>query len=309
MNANRRLSGYALPLLAAFTLAACKPEPPGPVRYRDEVFNAVEITKDVPYGRAVGLDGDSADLLLDLYQAKADTAQARAALIYIHGGSFTDGGKAEGNTPDVCKSLARRGYVVASVNYRLGIEEPLTQAHQLEALYRAVQDARTALRFARAQAEAARIDPDRIILGGSSAGAITAVHAACWDSDELDGIDIARWGGLDAGSLPGFSSEAAGVYSIAGALGDLSWMEADDPPLICIHSRQDAVVPYDSGPDPSGFTTLYGGKALYGRAKSLGIPAALKSYRNVAHGDELNDPWTEESLAALAEFFYEEIAR
>jgi Carboxylesterase family len=81
------------------------------------VFSAVNVARDLTYGSAPDAQGNPVQLKLDLYQPAGDTAAERPALIWVHGGGFTAGDKSSGATQ--ASFFARRGYVAASINYRL----------------------------------------------------------------------------------------------------------------------------------------------------------------------------------------------
>ena len=88
------------------------------------------------------------------------SATGTGLLVYYHGGGWVIGNV---NTHDnVCRSLAARsGHAVLSVDYRLAPEHPFPAA---------VEDALCALRWAHENASDLGIDPDRIAVGGDSAG-------------------------------------------------------------------------------------------------------------------------------------------
>ena len=62
-------------------------------------------------------------LLMDLYTPKGDTEKKRAAVIVSHGGAFVAGAKddTDQQTVTYCDSLAARGFVAASIEYRMGV--------------------------------------------------------------------------------------------------------------------------------------------------------------------------------------------
>ncbi|MGH8170486.1 MAG: alpha/beta fold hydrolase [Steroidobacteraceae bacterium] len=111
-------------------------------------------------------------LRLDLY----DPPGARGPhplIIYIHGGGWAFGqprqSGAFSNWPDVLALLASRGYVVASVGYRLSSEVPFPAA---------IQDIKAAIRWLRANAQQYEIDPRHVgIWGGSAGGHLAALDA------------------------------------------------------------------------------------------------------------------------------------
>ncbi|MES2817493.1 MAG: alpha/beta hydrolase [Pseudomonadota bacterium] len=107
-------------------------------------------------------------LTLDLY-LPAESMPAPATgfplVVYIHGGGWTAGharhAGAFADFPKVLATLAAKGYVVASVNYRLSSEARSPAA---------VMDIKTAIRWLRSKAADYRIDPARAVAWGGSAG-------------------------------------------------------------------------------------------------------------------------------------------
>lgn len=113
-------------------------------------------------------------LLLDIYRPVADGGgRPRPLVIYVHGGGWRHGDSrttgAFTNFPRVLASLAARGYVVASIDYRL-IGEARYPA--------AVQDVNSAIAYLRRHALEWGIDPARIVLWGASAGGYLVAMSA-----------------------------------------------------------------------------------------------------------------------------------
>ena len=179
------------------------------VRYINEVFSDVNVTTDVVYGSNVtvlpllqGALPANAPLLCDIYEPAGDTEVDRPLLIYIHTGNFLPqylngsavGAKNDSCAVELCTRYAKMGYVVASIDYRLGWN-PLasTQSERtyqlINAAYRGVQDARTAVRYFR-MAEATMgdpygIDPNMIGYMGEGTGGYVS-YAASTISDYND---------------------------------------------------------------------------------------------------------------------------
>lgn len=110
-------------------------------------------------------------LTLDLYLPAAHASGGAPVIIYVHGGGWTSGhtrhSGAFENWPGVLASLAGRGYVVASLNYRLSAEAPSPAAEQ---------DIKSAVRWLRTNAARFGIDKRRIgIWGGSAGGQLAAL--------------------------------------------------------------------------------------------------------------------------------------
>lgn len=117
------------------------------------------------------------ELTMDIYTPKTNNAMRRPLLLLIHGGAFFNGDKCSAGYTEWGRYFASLGYVVASINYRLGFQ-PYGPKHVDRAGYRAVQDARAAICYLLRHPERYPIDPNYIFVGGSSAGGITALNLA-----------------------------------------------------------------------------------------------------------------------------------
>lgn len=95
----------------------------------------------------------------------------------MHGGAFIMGDKRAPLISKFANDLAKKGYVVASIDYRPGFN-PGSKSSLERSAYRAVQDSRAALRYLSHFQVIYRINPDYCFIGGSSAGAITALNTA-----------------------------------------------------------------------------------------------------------------------------------
>lgn len=159
-------------------------------RYRAQVFAGVTVTSNLMYGTANDLiTGLPVGLLLDLYRPAGDTNTSRPLLVWVHGGGFAYGNR--GDMAAESRAYARLGYVTATISYRLdygnkclqvqagaftGAELITERARCERAILAARDDAATAIAWLRAHAVDYGIDPTRVAIGGSSAGAITAIH-------------------------------------------------------------------------------------------------------------------------------------
>ncbi|MCX8111944.1 MAG: T9SS type A sorting domain-containing protein [Bacteroidia bacterium] len=263
------------------------------VRFLNPVFSQLRVTKNIQYGQNISFTGAPVQLYMDLYEPLGDTMAKRPVIILFHSGSFLPpfiAGQAFGRTPigtredsgivALCKEFARRGYVVISATHRLGWN-PQAQTQELraqsiiQAVWRAVQDGRALVRYLRKDAATAnqwRIDPNRIVMGGSSSGAYVGLHVAYLNRPaELDNpkfklsdgtvfVDTTA-PGLDRGSgsnqgpdafeggsgNPGYPSNIQAVLNLGGALGDTSFIQNEDIPVISLHGVQDPTTPYTSG--------------------------------------------------------------
>jgi acetyl esterase len=141
-------------------LAGCTSAEPSPQPSQgDERTGAVSVQEDIVYGNA----DDEALLLNACLPRRGD--EPSAAVILVHGGAFDTGDRNSEGMMALCNELAGQGFAAFNMDYRLAPAS--TYPAQ-------VDDVSTAVRWARQAEQVARfgIDPDRIGLFGSSAGAI-----------------------------------------------------------------------------------------------------------------------------------------
>jgi lysophospholipase L1-like esterase/pimeloyl-ACP methyl ester carboxylesterase len=253
-------------------------------RYKTDLFTNIDSLIDIPYGEAINLKGENEKLLLNLFMPPAiDTVKNRPLVIFIHGGGFRNNNKSSSISNKLGISLGKKGYVVASIDYRLGIATSNTNKDYHEAMYRAQQDARAAVRFFRKNASKYGIDEDQIFLAGSSAGSMTALAVAYMDQHEIPAdIDQNKWGKLEGnGGSDGYSSKVQGVFNLWGSIIDYRWISKGDAPLYNSAGLADLTVPYDSSYDYHSFK--YGPSILYQHCLRLGIPTAWRPFYNAGH--------------------------
>ncbi len=277
------------------------------VRYVDEVFTDFTVDNNIEYGMNFSvlaasqglpyaptgqdLTGDgNADippLEFDLYQPDGDTETERPLVIVLHTGTFAPiiyNGNPTGMRQDIattliCESYAKRGYVVANLEYRLGwnpgAETPAERgASLMKAVYRAIQDTKGAVRYFRRDYENGNtygIDTSRIILSGQGSGGWVALGYATvnkyeeitlpkfLDVDEITGevtalidtSEIGDWDGYGGEfnnvNHPGYSNDVHMICSMGGGIGDLSWLEAGETPMCAVHCPTDPVAIYTTG--------------------------------------------------------------
>lgn len=215
-------------------------------RFVDPVFAESTSTRDILYGTTTHLDAPF-DLRLDIHEPVGDTAERRPLMVWFHGGSFQNGDRAGPLELHMADAFARRGYVVASVGYRLAsgnLGVDITNAYA---------DSRAAVAWLRDHAETYRIDSGRVLASGMSAGAIIALNLGV-------GANVVA----DPSLLEG-PSHVDAVVSLAGALNP-TLAQPGEPPVIMFHGVDDEVVPFDSA------------QSYCAGANAAGVPCELVAY-------------------------------
>ena len=276
-------------------------------RYASSLFQQIDSVKDVPYGSAKNIKGTEEVLLLDVFQPAGDTLRKRPLLIFIHGGGFQNNSKTGAYSSRLCNYFARQGYVTATINYRLGVEQPKGDQQYLEAMYRAQQDGKAAIRFFRRYADQYRIDTSQIFITGSSAGSMTCLAMAYMNQEEIPSlIDTAKWGSLDGESgNSGYSSRMHGVMNAWGALPSGQWIQPGDAPLFNVSGTVDKTVPYDSSFAYHSFK--YGGYILFQRCLSLGVPTGWRPFYQTGHTLDNNVAKQDSAIQSMRDWLYTQL--
>jgi len=237
-------------------------------------------------------------LNLDIYQPKNNIYKT-PLLVFIHGGAFIFGDKENQMQHSLTDYLVKRGYTVASINYRMG--SLVTEAID-RTIYRNVQDTRAALRYLVHNKEKYSIDDKQIYLAGSSAGGIIALTTAFMDKHEIpnsirEGIFRLRkdLGGLDdSGNKLKNNFTIAGVVSLWGAVSDLQIIDNYIPALL-FHGTEDDIVPYGKGLPfkkymgdfihniATSVWQLYGSEPVYEHLKKMNIPVKYVPFYGCGH--------------------------
>jgi poly(3-hydroxybutyrate) depolymerase len=226
-------------------------------RYRNLLFSELSVTSDIVYGSNDDLNGVNQELLMDVYEPTGDALTNRPLVVMCHGGFFLSGDKAAPDVVPLCEDLAKMGYVVASINYRMGVPVQLDVDNTFaQAVMRAVQDLNAAIRWFRHDVDMSGntfgIDSENIYTFGTSAGGFMVLQQAYMDDDEipsfLDTSAPGLTGGVEGNSgNQGYSSAIKGLVSHCGAMGDNAWIDADEQTPACLfHGSADNTVPIDS---------------------------------------------------------------
>lgn len=282
---------FVLTLVLLSPVLAEGPKPPDDVRFDD----------DVVYGK-----GGDVDLTLDLARPKEAKGTSHCILI-IHGGGWAAGQKESHD--DMTWEFARRGWVAASVGYRLAPKHPFPAQ---------VEDVKCAVRFLRAHAEEYGIDPKKIGAMGFSAGAHLSMMLGVMGKD--DGLEgdggwadqssqvqavVSFFGPADmlAEDLPAQSKDILRHW-IGGAASDmaeeyreaspLTYVSPGDAPMLLLQGTKDPLIPH---------TQAY---VMVEALTQAGVPGRVELLIGAGHG--WGDPVElKRSLEVTCAFFEERL--
>lgn len=263
---------------------------------------AVHAETDLWYGNAERFNGGTDSLRLDLYKPIGDGQTERPLVVVIHGGGFIGGNRQE--LTALCTTMASMGWTTATISYRLGfygnglVDPPYSYDPDevRRATYRAMQDAKGAVRFLKGRSSQDSTSTTNVFLMGFSAGAITALHATFQDRTEEKPAAAGPIGPVqhffnfyprpDLGPVDGELNQngqdasVLGVVNYFGAVLDTAFIESPDgPALYSYHQTQDPIVgcgnqrPYwGVGLGiPDNYPYLHGSCIIDERAQQLGF--------------------------------------
>ena len=245
-------------------------------RYVDEVFASLEVQRGIEYAPG---------LLFDLYIPQGDTVTNRPVMIVASGGGFVDQDRA--SVEPIAEAFARRGYVAATIDYRILGRQPGTAEELAIAGVEATHDLFAAVRFFRADADGANtlgIRSDAIFASGESAGGVMAAIAATIDpGDTISSAGLRAF--LDANGGPfgrigdnlSTSSVVNGAMPLSGAILELGWVDSDAAILYAAHEEFDPIVPCGTASEGSSNTGLVisGACAITGAYQTQGASSEL----------------------------------
>jgi len=225
------------------------PLSPGVIRTADLVYGQGNVS-----GGAAPESYTVVDLKYDLVELEG-TEENRPAVVMIHGGSFERGTKQDDRLLRQANALALAGYVCFLIDYRLKGDGPpapddwtpdtlgfiFDSLDIRAAMHAAFVDAKTAMRYVRANARALRVDPDRIAIWGESAGAFAALAAGI-TGDELFGDDGPGFP-PPAANNPGVGTRPRAIVNCWGSAAPvINAFDSGDPPVMIFHGSNDFVV-------------------------------------------------------------------
>ncbi|RYF23112.1 MAG: alpha/beta hydrolase [Flavobacteriales bacterium] len=200
---------------------------------------------ELPYKTVANWQG-----VMDLFIPQ-NAAKPTALVLFVHGGGWTQGSK---GTANQFKIFFKKGYAVATIEYRLAKDAPAPAA---------VEDVRTALCFLLQNAKY-NIDPSKVVLMGGSAGGHLALLAAYVGNDKRFDVDcsykkpikiaavIDKFGITDVWDYINTSGKNNAVWlgtkskdeEFAKMLSPLIYVKKTSPPTFIVHGTADPSVNY-----------------------------------------------------------------
>jgi acetyl esterase/lipase len=236
--------------------------------------SGVKVEKDVVVGK-----GGDVDLHCDIYRPPAGT-EKRMALVHFHGGGFARGSK--DTLGGQITPITARGYVSIAAQYRLsGVARWPAQ----------IDDAKTHIRWVRANASSLGIDPKHIAIVGHSAGGHIALFTAGQPDAELAAC-VAFYPQTDIKNnapvlMPPGSDEAA-----INDASPISHIKAGYPPTVIFHGLSDVTIPPENS------------ERLLQVLRGAKVSSELHTFNGVPHEFD-EHPEFAEACAELTDFFLE----
>lgn len=274
-------------------------QPPVPLR------TLTDADRDVTFQTVDGFE-----LRIDIYRPAKTDGKPAPVVVYLHGGGWMYGDKTGGPGIEVIPELVKRGYVVASPNYRLA------PAYKFPAQ---IEDVKCAIRFLRANAAKYGLDPERIgVLGNSAGGHLAALLALTDVSDGFEGSGgyadqssrvqaVADWFGVVNLLDPKYRDPAlAKVFAqptmtmterevVYRRFSPVTYVSKDAPPFLILHGEKDTLVPFQQSAD------------FAQQLQAAGAPVTFMAVKNAGHsfvpaGGTVT-PTREEIITITADFF------
>ncbi len=256
------------------------------------------VERDVTYCAMGGVE-----LKMDVYYPLASEG-AWAVTMYVHGGGWSSGDKAQGAGAQEIPALQNAGFLVASVNYRLAPE------YVFPAM---IEDVKCAVRYLRAHANQYNLDPNKIgVWGGSAGGHLVSLLGA---ADASAGFDVGEY--LDHSSRVQVVVDMFGPADLtvqfeggyenarlvfrefnAALASPVTYISADDPPFLILHGEADRLVPIEQS------------QILLAALQVVGVPAELVTVANAGHSfkpeeGKIISPSRKEITQRIVSFFNE----
>lgn len=221
-------------------------------------------------------------LYLDVYRP-AQPRTDKACVMALFGGGFVSGSRDNNYQRTIAQLLTERGFTVVSIDYRLGLKDSAMVAQnsgllRMQDLFQfcidiAVEDCAAAVAWLSSHAKELDIDTSKIILTGSSAGAITVLQ-----------LDWCRANGLERASALPKGWKPAAVVPYAGAImsdGKPTWNTPPAPTLL-MHGTKDKIVAYKKFPPVLSYA-LYGAKTVFNQMRKQDFPCWIIRFEGIGH--------------------------
>ncbi|MBI3740223.1 MAG: alpha/beta hydrolase [Chloroflexi bacterium] len=277
------------------------PTPRANAQLTPDSRNAGKVERDVTYCTM-----DNVALKMDAYYPRV--LNNAPAVVYVHGGGWTQGDKSSGEGARDISELQTRGYAVFSINYRLAPQYKFPAQ---------IQDVKCAIRSLRANAAQYGLDPNRVgVWGGSAGGHLVALLGT---SDARAGFDVGEYAEQSSrvqavvdyfgpadftngyiGSNPVtmqrvFGANLSNASELAARYSPITYVSQDDPPFSILHGDKDEVVPLSQS------------QILNDKLKSAGVESSLVVVKNAGHGFAPSggaiNPSRAEITRLMADFF------
>jgi acetyl esterase/lipase len=266
-------------------------------RYLSNIFQS-SVSQNVVFGNSPALTAVyiaenvtvNQAMTMDIFFPVGDNLPKRPLVILAYGGGYLFGTKDDEDVWATCDSLAKKGYVTASINYRMNMNVA-SSSSAVRAIYRAAQDYSSAIRYLKEFSDTYGIDTNYVFVGGVSAGGFSAMHAVFLDDNErpastfqsgIFGADPDLGCVNCAGNGYQHTTNVRGIINLWGALMDTSYIQQNElVPMTLFHGTDDLIVPYDYG---FPFTALFlmpevfGSKNIAARVNHLGGNAELNTF-------------------------------
>ena len=223
------------------------------------------------------------ELYMDCYRdPEVKIEKESPVLLYSFGGGWEIGSREDQMARAFFDYFASRGYLICSIDYRLYMKEFKSQKQNTNwveaiptAIEKGTEDLYAATAYLIEHEKELGCDSDKIILAGSSAGAINSLHAVYWQCSRTD---------LAKQYLP-LKFKYAGLISMAGAL----WLEGKETaldwkhkpcPILFFHGEKDQLVPYD---EQHEIWSVYGPKYLFKQLREMDSPVWFYDFEEGDH--------------------------
>ena len=221
-------------------------------------------------------------LWLDVWTPEVPRSD-KACVVALFGGGFVTGERDNSLQVNIARQLTARGYTVVSPDYRLGLKDTVKLKSykglaDMNDMFQwvidiATEDCAAAVAYLVAHAGELNINPDRIVLTGCSAGAITVLQ-----------LDYCRANQLPAASVLPEGWKPAAVVPYAGAVmckGRPKYKSAPAPTML-MHGTKDKIVAYKQFP-PVLCHALYGANTMFKVFKKQDYPCWIVRYKGIGH--------------------------